>query len=730
MNFNQSMEEVSVGTLLDRYNLIVPEIQREYVWGNNYNNILVTFFNDIKEGLQETNNGNAPSKRTTDFLLNALSKADSNIQKTINEMLVKINQIDNELNIGFLYSYRPDYYVFNDRNEDINLIDGQQRFTTLFFMLFYFSVKEKRKADFMGLFRFDLSLERIAFDYRVRSLTHSFFIDLINHTKSLDDLIKVDGKNWFLANYNGDPTVKAIVHGLFPKLHESFKDDDKKYYNFVRDNVKFWHFRTEETSQGEELYITMNSRGQQLADNENLRAKLFELEAIRGTGKTTLDWSEQWEIWQDFFWKKRNKKDALANADAGFNEFLRWIQIIKMTEKQRIILDDEDDESPDKKEILKYIRWDQECQLQAEHLPLVEINKYFLALNYLFEEFPNALKQFSKQYSSYNHFDLLDPKWLAPNGIINQLELFRLLPILYHVKKVFENGGQPQPLNIFRLIRFFYNLRFNETIVKTSSFQTIQAIKIAGRLKAEDDSTSLLSRKAESIVNSEERLKLTLIRESNERFQLEEQLWMAEDMDYHRGSIRFLIDWTITQSSGVFQFKIFKKLLASYKELILAENEIRGDLLPIKAFLNVPQRVTWNSAFFKEPEYLNFVLKWSKAKNISLSDYLIGLRKNFINNYNTVENVQNEASFKKQVYIYYILGQNILKKNDNWNWAAGKNFGIWERYPDCKSIFNNKNIFQQYKSQWKENARNIIWIQRSLNIGPRKIQVLLDWGKS
>src|SRR5690606_23129118 len=82
----------------------------------------------------------------------------------------------------------------------------------------------------------------------------------------------------------------------------------------------FWHFKTEKTDQGEELYITMNSRGEQLADYENIKAKLFE------EVENQLEWSEKWEVWQDFFWKRRDG----GSADEGFNEFLRWVVIIQM----------------------------------------------------------------------------------------------------------------------------------------------------------------------------------------------------------------------------------------------------------------------------------------------------------------------------------------------------------------------------------------------------------------
>ena len=43
MTVNNTMEELSVNELITKYNLMVPEIQREYVWGNNEFDILDVF---------------------------------------------------------------------------------------------------------------------------------------------------------------------------------------------------------------------------------------------------------------------------------------------------------------------------------------------------------------------------------------------------------------------------------------------------------------------------------------------------------------------------------------------------------------------------------------------------------------------------------------------------------------------------------------------------------------
>ncbi len=53
MSTNNTMEELSVKELMTKYNLIVPEIQREYVWGNNEFDILDVFIQDIKDGYKD-----------------------------------------------------------------------------------------------------------------------------------------------------------------------------------------------------------------------------------------------------------------------------------------------------------------------------------------------------------------------------------------------------------------------------------------------------------------------------------------------------------------------------------------------------------------------------------------------------------------------------------------------------------------------------------------------------
>jgi uncharacterized protein with ParB-like and HNH nuclease domain len=179
MKPNEQMEELNVAQIISKYNLIIPEIQREYVWGNNDFDILDLFFTDIIESSKQESNDKIEELKKE--LLQKVSHGDFN---SINFLKDEIDKLQT-FNIGFLYSYRPGYFVYNDVSDDVYLIDGQQRFTTLVLSLLFFALRENKKDYLMEILRFNPKKEKIAFDYRVRSQTHNFLIDLFSLTSSL-----------------------------------------------------------------------------------------------------------------------------------------------------------------------------------------------------------------------------------------------------------------------------------------------------------------------------------------------------------------------------------------------------------------------------------------------------------------------------------------------------------------------------------------------------------------
>ena len=119
------MNKLNIHSLLTDFSFVVPEIQREYVWGNKTNK--------------------------NDYVLR--------------QCLIDLNdKVSNgETNIGFLYSYKS--------GEEHYLIDGQQRYTTLILLLHYITVRENATSheEYVSMHRIEKNIS--AFSYRVRSQT-------------------------------------------------------------------------------------------------------------------------------------------------------------------------------------------------------------------------------------------------------------------------------------------------------------------------------------------------------------------------------------------------------------------------------------------------------------------------------------------------------------------------------------------------------------------------------
>lgn len=320
MKSNTYLKDESILTLLALNNLIVPEIQREYVWGEN-ENVLKKFIEDVK---------------------NHAEKCDS--CKRVHSTSIN--------NIGFLYSYKPPYTELEKgRYLDEFLIDGQQRITTIFLLLLTCAVKEHRIKDFLNICRIHDDGYAECFNYKVRSITQDFINYLVKHVidngdTSLDFLTgflesnhendhenkSKDRPSWFLSDFEQDPTVSSICKSL-GIIIESFNDDDSLYFDFLLENIHFWHFKTEATSQGEELYISMNSTGEQLSTNEIKKAEILSREKA-------INFGNKWETWQNLFWWKRcegiSKVTGEENADKGFNNYLLCIEDLERKFEQGI----------------------------------------------------------------------------------------------------------------------------------------------------------------------------------------------------------------------------------------------------------------------------------------------------------------------------------------------------------------------------------------------------------
>ncbi|MGL5721739.1 MAG: DUF262 domain-containing protein [Brevinema sp.] len=416
---NSTMTSTSFSDLLDKNKWQVPEIQREYVWGHNPR-LLEHFFKDI-----------------------ANNKAH---------------------NIGFLYSYTP---LHSSEGDIVYLIDGQQRFTTLYLALFYFSRVEGN----------DFKSYEGKFSYKVRTSTDEFTQRLIEKVKSQEDFENIEDQTWFLSHYQNDPSIKGILV-LFEWLTKNYKISSDMVDKILA--TEFWNFNIDQAGQGEELYIKMNSRGEQLSANENIRPYLLE----KASNKTEA--GKEIDNWQEFFWKYRGIN---PNADEGFNAFLSWVVILELhklhTDASPMLIYNEQG--------FRDIQNNLYHNAQRINLTFEKIQLYFDAITKIavavekghFDSIAPKLTKESINNEQRNNFK----NYLA-GGIQGRGKMF-LLPLLAFYSK-------PSRTEIDkRWVRFFYNIAFNQGrdafkyVFTIASCPVDDPINIDENLLDEEDKTKL-----------------------------------------------------------------------------------------------------------------------------------------------------------------------------------------------------------------------------------------------
>ena len=286
--------------------VIIPEIQRDYVWGK-----------DQVEGLLQS--------ITDDFLKFQGSSEtitlDAMEDKGIENALVEYYRtIKYSSSIGFIYAYSdfeyPDKYF---------LIDGQQRLTTIYLLLVVIASRnEKFKEQFVKKY---LRNGKSFIEYRVREASLLFLNQAITHILQKGNYDLKD-QHWYYNFYQNDKTIYSIINNL--RVIDDFLEknidpiDDFLYY--LLNHVRFWYFDTNISEQGEELYVYMNARGERMQSNENLKAEL--LSQIPDPEKN--GWGRKWEEWQGVFWLLRGEHE---NADNVFNEFIYCISGLENQKK-------------------------------------------------------------------------------------------------------------------------------------------------------------------------------------------------------------------------------------------------------------------------------------------------------------------------------------------------------------------------------------------------------------
>ena len=350
-NMGKVINEVSLLELFKGNNLVIPEIQREYVWGDKEigRRVLKGFFRDflksvrsfadarellvqksdklkkqVRQFLVESGYGNVKDERLTAF-------SDGVTCDDVSEGGTRLNS-----KAGFVYAYIPGFAKDGvERILPAYLIDGQQRVTTFFLIWLHLASKANEKASFKDAVRYEST--SLAFDFKVRPLTHEFLNQLVKEVVESDtfDFSNIKDSTWFLYDYQHDVSVMSMVNALrvWESVWSKSQLDAGIAYEYLTRHVTFWLFVMNETVQGERLYITMNGRGKNLSEDEIIRAKVFRDAVTGNPPHTATEVGSLFEKMTDFFWTHRVTGEL--TADKGMKKFFRWVHLLERYEAER-----------------------------------------------------------------------------------------------------------------------------------------------------------------------------------------------------------------------------------------------------------------------------------------------------------------------------------------------------------------------------------------------------------
>jgi hypothetical protein len=502
--------------------LVIPEIQRDYVWEpKQVEHLVASIMNSFKDWQRE--------KAAPPLQVVARNSPDGpfgedEVQSLQNEFAAFYARRTHATNVGFIYAYcdadLPGQYA---------LIDGQQRLTTIYLALLATAtrdpgLKERFRARYClcppGPHTNEAAVPT-KLDYRLREHTAEFlrrFVDyFLDNSATLDQLRE---QSWYLHRHDSDTTVRNLFGNyktIQQQLEGALSDaEPSQLYEYLEDLVECWYFDTNESAQGEELYLYLNARGESIADNENRKARL-----LAGVGdSTTKDkWGRTWEEWQDYFWQNRkvglSEKDSNPNADRGFNSFLVCIENLERLRGRRVAATD-----PVNLEIIdKYLcvlRWlnEQKEPFKAFYTYAGWVNCWFSEVWGIFNQ-PDAT-EWAATLSDKN-------KSIAHNRMV--LVWGSLLCVACALEK--ENGEckKLDHRRIFRAIRIFYLRYHNFGRAVASLPETVRGIL--------DDNPDVLGGEQDA---TEERAKWEFLNEcpDEERCELESVIWRIEDHPLNR----------------------------------------------------------------------------------------------------------------------------------------------------------------------------------------------------
>ncbi|MFT6906651.1 MAG: hypothetical protein ACJAS1_003319 [Oleiphilaceae bacterium] len=660
--------------------LVVPEIQRDYVWQQEQLfGLLDSIFDDFKDYVE----AEIPELNLKHSVVRSI-----NLQEDFSEFYRKRNF---SANIGFIYAYSDEQY-----SGRYFLIDGQQRITTIYLLLLVLASRTSQISDFYKNYcRNKLPI----LDYRIRESAQNFLHQLVPYV--LDHGTKdIKQQTWYLNAYDHDVTISNALSNIYSIeswLTEKDNPDSGlgllSFYGYVQNYTEFWYFDTNISAQGENLYIYLNARGEQMQGNENLKADLL--------SKLQLDddknlWGKKWEEWQDYFWQKRgagstNNNTSNPNADEGFNQFLACIAALTRYLSNDIsnILDKDKKVSP---------------SLLSNILSLELIERYIDALKFLDEN----KRSYSENYTYSVWLDkCINELWKLLNftntsWFINYSDskfstetnhMVFMWGILHWVSSAQAHGETIAQEIIYKGVRQFYlRLKNNVRSVKNISSSVSNLLE-----------TGFISNDAKAEEYIKERW---LAKQSSNLSELESLIWEIEDHPYNLDgsdvgliNISHLINFDDELSIDKLK-KVKERFFDCFPHHTRSHNLIQSLLLYYGVFWE--KKSPWYYGNYHFGNWRKIIRK----QEVDSSNYTFRLLLNDL--ITTGESHEQLLQEKRETYVEPAKPNGLLEQFLWYNnfigekmWNQGNYIAVGDNYAGYDEVFSPMDIFYNTKGDFR-----------------------------
>lgn len=281
---------------------------------------------------------------------------------------------NSELLLDFVYGTKKDDIIYP--------LDGQQRLTTLWVLMWYATFiqltniksSESKEKELGELENRKVVLQKFTYETRTSSrefiywLCNGFLTSILskeykeqkdkNSELSLSDFIQ--RQTGFYSGWKQDPTIQSVLRMLSGTqvvnkktkkietphkdgIEQIFKEFDAVNFDRLFCNecpIKFYHLNLLGYKQPDNLYVKMNARGEQLTSFENFKADLIGECRKNNDLKKYVEYNKynnesyiltKWDKdWNQIFWEHREKKDSI---DDLFFAFIKRFLLNRYVEK-------------------------------------------------------------------------------------------------------------------------------------------------------------------------------------------------------------------------------------------------------------------------------------------------------------------------------------------------------------------------------------------------------------